>query len=265
MKLLRRILITVVATLAVVFVGLYWIAPVALSFYTAKKVPAVASVVPTELKDKSISDAPGTKLSYFGYEFEVPWNDLDETQNKFYPKDKPEKTMVDLRFRSGLRLRFKSLPAHVWRNDSDCCTKGAVRIVASVFGQEAVHSNYSFEKAVYGFAPSKMHYWSLSPHVHFSEQGVLVIKSIMPSKAADTGIFNVQNQSYRGFQQGNPQERQDGILLDLYSDEGGIEMIFSQKDYRDPARITQPELNRIIQSLRKAPQTESMTPRIAQN
>jgi hypothetical protein len=95
-------LITVVVTLAVVFVGLNWIAPVALSFYAAKKAPAVASIVPTELNDKSVSQAPGTKLSYFGYEFEVPWSDFDETRTKLYPKDKPEKTRVDLRFHSGL-------------------------------------------------------------------------------------------------------------------------------------------------------------------
>lgn len=206
MRLLRRILITVVVTAAVIFVGVYWIVPVALSFYAAKKVPPVARIVPTDLKDKSVSQAPGTKLSYFGYEFEVPWSDLDEIQTKIYPKDKPDKTMVDLHFRSGLRLVFKAIPAHEWLNDSDCCTKGAVLAVASAFGQQAVNSDYSFEKAVYEFTPKKMHYWSLSPSVHTREQMVLIVKSIMPVKAAETGIFNVQNQTYNGFQQGNPQE-----------------------------------------------------------
>ena len=44
-------------------------APVALSFYAAKEAPGVKRVVPTELKDNSVSGAPGQKLSYFGYEF----------------------------------------------------------------------------------------------------------------------------------------------------------------------------------------------------
>ncbi len=99
MRLLRRILATLAITLAVVFLGVEWIAPAALSYYAARKAPAVARIVPTELKDQTVSQAPGSRLSYFGYEFEVPWNDIDETQTKFYPKDKP--TRVVLVFRSG--------------------------------------------------------------------------------------------------------------------------------------------------------------------
>jgi hypothetical protein len=263
-RLLRRILITVVVTFAVIIVGAYWVAPVALSFYAARKVPPVARIVPTELKDKSVSQAPGIKLSYFGYEFEIPWNDLDVTQTKLYPKDKPEKTRGDFYFHSGLRLVVKALPAHIWLNDSDRGTQGVVRTVAALFGQEAVRSDYSFEKAVYEFTPSKMHYWALSPRVHYSEQGVLVAKSIMPVKAAETGIFNVQNNSYKGFQQGNPQVRPELILIDLYSEDGGVEMMFSQKDYKNSAGVTQAEINRIVQTLRKAPPNEAATPGIAQ-
>jgi hypothetical protein len=66
-RLFRRILITVVATFAFILLGVKWIAPVALSFYAAQKVPPVARVVPTDLKDNSISQAPGLKLSYVGY------------------------------------------------------------------------------------------------------------------------------------------------------------------------------------------------------
>jgi hypothetical protein len=263
-RLLRRILITVVVTLAVVFVGVGWVAPVALSFYLVRKAPAVARIVPTDLKDNSVSQGPGTKLSYFGYEFEVPWSDLDEAQTKLYPADKPEKTRVDLHFRSGLRLWVTALPAHEWINDPDGDIRGAVIAVASAFGREAVRSDYSFVKAVYEFTPNRMHYWAISPGIHYSEQGVLIIKSIMPLRSADTGIFNLQNRGYEGFQQGNPQVRQDRLAIHLYSDDGSVEMMFLQKDYKNSAGVTQPEINRIVQSLRKAPQNESTAPRIAQ-
>ena len=96
MKLAKQILLTVVITLAVIFVGVEWIAPVALSFYASQKAPAVARVVPTDLKDHSVSNAPGRKLAYVGYEFEIPWNDLDEAQTKLYPKDKHDKFRADL-------------------------------------------------------------------------------------------------------------------------------------------------------------------------
>src|SRR5260370_33294366 len=41
--------------------------------WEARRVPAV-KVAPQPLSDYSVSDAPGTVLSYFGYEFEVPWS-----------------------------------------------------------------------------------------------------------------------------------------------------------------------------------------------
>ncbi len=84
------------------------------------------------------------------------------------------------------------------------------------------------------------------------------------SKSAETGIFRVQNQSYKGFQEGNPLIRQDAIEVRLFSDEDGVEMLFFQKDYKNSAGVTQPEINRIIRSLCKGPQAEAASPRIAQ-
>jgi hypothetical protein len=92
LRLLRRILTALAVTLLLGFVSVEWIAPVALSYYGARKAPAVARVVPTELTDHSISQAPGLRLSYIGYNFEVSWNDLDDSQTKLYPKDKPNRS-----------------------------------------------------------------------------------------------------------------------------------------------------------------------------
>src|SRR5882724_3947164 len=39
----------------------------------ARRVPAV-KIAAQALADYSVSNSPGTTLSYFGYEFEVPWN-----------------------------------------------------------------------------------------------------------------------------------------------------------------------------------------------
>ena len=49
------------------------------------------------------------------------------------------------------------------------------------------------------------------------------------SKAAETGIFKVQNQSMKGFQQGIAEGRENGVIVDLYSDEGALELMISQK------------------------------------
>jgi hypothetical protein len=258
-----RILITVAVAVGIVFASVNWIGPVALSFYAAEKAPSVARIVPVDLKDKSISKADGTKLSYFGYEFEVPWNDLDETQNKFFPKDKPEKTKVDLYFRSGLRLVFSARSPRQWVNGFPSDFSTSRQDLESVFGPEAMKSDYSFAKALYEFTPDNLNYWTMSQDASNHAELLLNVKSTALSKSAETGIFNLQNQSYKGFQQGNPRVRQDGIVVDLYSDQGEVEIIFLQDDYHHFSGVTQPEINRIVQSLHNSTSTEAATSNIA--
>jgi hypothetical protein len=116
MSLPRRILTTVAITLGVIALGAFYVAPVALSFDAARKAPPAARVVPTELKDLSVSQVQGTKLLYVGYEFEIPWNDLDPSQTRSVPKDHPE--MVALVFRSGLHLIVSASPPRMLPNES---------------------------------------------------------------------------------------------------------------------------------------------------
>lgn len=258
MKIARRVLVTAAITLAVIFVGVQWVLPVELSFDAARNSLPIARIVPTDLKDTSASEAPGKTLSYFGYEFEIPWSDLDENQTKLYPKDKPEKCRADLRFRSGLRLVVTAIPAGEWANELATQFKVPRQSIESSFEAK---SDYSFLRNLYQFTPGKMHYWALSPRVHYREHFLLTMKTAALLPSAATGIFNLQNQSYKGFQEGNPQVRQDGIDIHLFSDQGSIEMIFSQKDYQNPTGVTQPEINRIVQSLRKAPTSEQLLDR----
>lgn len=266
MRLLRSILVTVVATLLVVFACLYWMAPIALSFYATRKAPAVARVVPANLKDVSISRSPGTELSYFGYNFEVPWADLDETKTKLYPDDKAEKNKVVLDFRSGLRMAVTALPEREFASGfitGDIGIKVSPAAFEVAFGHEAASSDYAFTKRVFEFTPDKMHHWTLQPGILALEESLLVLKSMMPSKAAETGIFNVSSAGYRGFQQGDPRIRQDRLLVCLYSysNDGGIDIGFFQKNYASSAGVTQPEINRIIQSLHRVRSGDSVAQR----
>src|ERR1700680_1320222 len=110
-SILRRILVTLVICCGIVLAGAFWVVPMALSFYAAKTVPARARITPRDLRDHSVSQAPGLRLSYVGYDFDVPWNDLDEAKTVLYPKHKREKTEVVLAFHSGLRLVVTAVPA----------------------------------------------------------------------------------------------------------------------------------------------------------
>jgi len=256
LKLLGPILVTVIASLAVIFVCLNWIAPVALSFYAAKTAPRVTRVVPQPLTDSSVSLAPGTKLSYFGYPFEIPWTDLDDSLTKLYPQGTPEKNRADLHFRSGLRLVVTAVPAQEWTRGLAQELKVSPEVVESAFGRETMKSDYSFVKALYEFTPARMNHWSAWHRGVSRDELRLTLKSIAPLRSAESGIFTLQNQGYQGFQEGNPLVRQDGLALHLFSEDGRIELILFQKDYQNPTGVTQSEINRIAHSsLHKTPQS----------
>ncbi len=253
MKIVRRILITLVVTLTFVFAGIYYISPIALSFYGSSKAIPITRIVPADLTDLSVSSSPGAKLSYIGYEFDVPWNDLDESKTLLFPKDKPEKTRVILTFKSGLRLMATKCAPHEM---ADTFMHGDIKMTqaafVAVFGPKAVDSDYEFTKRVMEFSPDRMHHWSLGPPIHAREEVLLVTKSMLPAKSAESGIFNVRNSTYQGFQQGNPEApstKQDGIVLTLYATDDEIEVVFAQKE--STHLITQPEINRVIQSLHR--------------
>ena len=247
LSILRRAVVTLVISCGVIFAGAFWVGPMALSYYAAKGMPAAASVTPTDLSDHSVSQAGGLHLSYVGYDFEVPWTDLDAARSTLYPKDKSEKTEAVLVFRSGLRLTVTAVPAKEFAHEFATAVKMSPLEIDTVYGNGAANSDYIFAKSIYDFSPDKMHHWCTSSETQAREQAMVIMKSILPSKPAETGIFNIQNASYKGFQQGNTKVRQDYLLVNLYSDDGSVQFKFGQKDY--PAGVTQAEINRIVQSL----------------
>lgn len=253
MRLLRRIALTVVLTVGVLCVIAEWAVPVALSYYAVRKAPSIVRVIPTALDDVTISDASGVKLSYLGYAFEVPWTDLDESQTKQYPTDKTAKFRVDLHFKSGLRLLVTSVPARSLVDGLPKEFNTSPKKLAAAFGPDTMKSDYSFNQAVYEFTPDKMNHWDFRRAPVNRDELLLIIKSIVLSSSASSGIFNIQSGKYVGFQQGNPQAQPHAIVVSLYSDDGEVEMIFTQKDYRKSVGITQPEINRVIHSLRELP------------
>src|SRR5262249_16157560 len=155
-------------------------------FHSAQKLPAITRVLPTELGDHAVSEAFGEKLSYLGYECEVPWSDLDTSQTVTYPYSQ-KKSRVDLRFRSGSRELMPVLPPY------ECI--GGVAQRTSVY-REGVRSelgshDYDVVKTIYEFTPDKMNHWSFWARVQAQQNLLLALKSVVPSTSARSGIFNV--------------------------------------------------------------------------
>jgi hypothetical protein len=172
---------------------------------------------------------------------------------------------VQLRFHSGLRLLVSATPPREWAKVLSSAFAVPPQVAESAFGYETLKSDYSFVKALYEFTPENMNHWIASQNALDRDQFILMVKSSALPKSAETGIFTIKNEHSKGFQQGNPRVRQDEIVVDLYSDDGNVEMIFFQADYQNFAGVTQSEINRIVQSLQRAPEPESTTPQIAQD
>jgi hypothetical protein len=79
-----------------------------------------------------------------------------------------------------------------------------------------------------------------------SGQMLLIIKAISMPDAA-SGIFSIQTQNFKRFQFENPQMRPSRITVELFSNDGGVHLMFFQKP--GAPRISQAEINRVIQSI----------------
>jgi hypothetical protein len=116
---------------------------------------------------------------------------------------------------------------------------------------------------LYEFTPDTMEIWSLSPAVHYRADTLLLTKTIVLSRSAQSGIFAIQNSSLKGFQQANLTEPSEGCIFSLYSDLDRMEFILSEKNYK--GRVSQAEVNRIVQSLHRITSASSTGPSTAKN
>jgi hypothetical protein len=212
------------------------------------KPPRDSWLVPRALTDNSVSLAPGMKLSRFGYEFEIPWTDLDDTKTRSHPDG------TVFTFHSGLRLMIGASPAKLFLNELFKADEGRAE---QSFG---VHSDYDFLKVIFAFTPDEMHVWSPFSRVHYREIYVLTIKSAILFPESGTGFFNFGNDTLKGFQQGDPQgwlsnhqnRFRSTVFLELFSDQGDLSITILQNEYKNPRGLSQAEVNRIIKTVRRS-------------
>src|SRR5260370_12512596 len=98
-------------------------------------------------------------------------------------------------------------------------------------------SDYRFSETLYEFTPDKMNHWAFFQSGLNRDEFLLIIKSMAGSKAAETGIFRVQNQSYKGFQEGNPLIRQHAFVVRLFSDNDRLETFIFHNVYKHSSGV----------------------------
>ncbi len=219
--------------------------------YFGWKAP-VLKKTPVELADSSISSTPVRKLAFSGYEFEVPW-EVDDEKTKVVGK------MEVIAFRSGNAMLVSNQASKEFVNlvlksglDRDSFQK--------IYGKEALQSDYAMHQLMLQSTPDKVTLFTPRGEA-VSRLMMLVMKGIAIPAPADTGLFSIRSQEFRGFQYGDPQKRPARIIVDLLGDDGGIEFNMGQKKDGSGPAVTQAELNRLIQSTRRVPVQLSGTER----
>jgi hypothetical protein len=208
----------------------------------ASKFP-VMNKTPVALADLSISQTTGAKLSYFGYDFEVPWIDVDESNTKLM------NNRVVIAFRSRNAIILSSTQPRDFINGVASTFSSSSEKLREGFGDEAVESDYSFKTLILDSTPRQI---TLStPWRHCNTIGMLLMikATMLPSPNLD--LFSIQTDKFKGYQFGDPKIRPPTIVVELYSASGMLEFYFIQKEKGPALSITQGDLNRFVQSVHK--------------
>jgi len=234
--------------LTVVCLGYLWLFGIQTFFFLqahnlGRKLPFVKQK-PVELTDLSISQAPGTRLSYFGYEFEVPWNDIDNDKSKILGGNK-----AILVFRSGIVLSVWSGTPHEFMNGLLGQGKIDQDTFRKLYGDESLQSDYNFKRLILEVTPDMIS--PLSSKKTAASLGVLImVKAICIPGDPDSGIFAVQGKEFKGFQYGSPQNPPKQLSVELFPEDGHLDLLFGQKT-NGLVVISQADINRVIQTSHK--------------
>jgi hypothetical protein len=205
-----------------------------------RNVPLVKAV-PVELKDFSIATAAGAELSYFGYAFEIPWDDLDASASKTVG------TKQVIAFRSHMAMLISSLPP---RNFVESVAKvaGGDEILRRNYGDSDVASDYNFTRAMLNSTPRSVSPFG-SREAGARTSKLLLIKAVAVPSPGSSGTYLIRAPAFQGFQYGNPQSSPHKIILDLFDDKGGIEFVLACFGKCSVSPISQSDINRISQTV----------------
>jgi hypothetical protein len=209
---------------------------------------------PIRLPDVSISQKLGARLSYFGYEFEVPWEDIDREKTKVIGP-----TMALIVFRSGNAISFWSSLPNGLMNKLTADGKIDPRYLAQVFGSESVQSDYAFQRAILETTPRE--FSVLMAKRRAIQLGMLFeMKAVALRPGADSGVFSISTKEFEGFQYGRPQGPSNRLSVELFASDGHVDIIFGQK-LNGSATISQADVNRVVQSVHRVLGQELRTSR----
>jgi len=220
--------------------------------WMARKFPAVW-VTPQPLMDISSSSAPGTTLTYFGYAFEVPW-----TGGK---KQRLGDNLAAVNFNSGQSIIFKVPTDQTgFLNDLADDKTFSKQSIRAIFGTDLDASAYAQETMLLNVTPSRVNAFGSRTEATRSIM-LLNMKAIAAPSGLQTGAYSFELPNLHGFQLGDP-SRSSRVDLEIY-DLGGhyVELTCIAKK-GSPQKLTQTEINRILQTIHPAPASAPCVPTV---
>lgn len=216
--------------------------------WEARKVPEVM-VTAVPLRDYSVSEVPGQRLSYLGYSFEVPWT------GSFTTKGTPNASistggMTELEFASGERLLL-IVPKNQKGLLTDLAEDHAQHLdgLRTTFGSLMNRSAYDQYSALLNTSPATVRAFGPRSQAVRAEI-LLTIKAISMPASLRTGAFAFHFPDIRGFQIGDPQKSKI-VLLEIFGKDGyHLEIVCGTS--KNAGDLTQAELNRILETIHRS-------------
>ena len=207
-----------------------------------RRVPAV-KITPVPLADLTVSQSPGGTVAACGYQFETPWPDLDEA------KTNSSAAVTITYYKSGLALAASCFSAHELVNGFLSSYKTTPERFARAFGDKALQSDYGLTQTMLETTPSQI--TILTPSQVSSGKLLVLLMKAAATPSADSGIFAIHAGDFDGSQYGDPTRQPKNIVVDLFAPDRKIEFLFALTRSGSPMRISQEEINRVLQTLRK--------------
>ncbi len=208
----------------------------------SKKYPT-ASMTPTPMSLDGVAGGSGTRLTYFGYEFEVPWTDVDRNQTKSLD------TLALIFFGTDKAITFHN-PVKQLDAKTIFLGNGENRKAALLYGKETLRSNYALTKVILQTTPGQVSIFM--PRARDVGAGVFLMLKPIYAVNGETGIFAFETPFIRGFQFGDPKKRPKSVTVKAFDQaDREIEMTFAVKQ-GSSVFITQMEINRVLRTLRRA-------------
>ena len=197
--------------------------------------PRGMNSVPEPLTNTTASTAEGTTLSYYGYQFDVPWKGI---VTETYP---------EIIFRDGqeVRLGDPSRFRHRHARDGARTNHNAEEEARESIARQSWYEQY---KAMLSMTPAQ-----LSPffsHRNFALALTLLSwKSvILEHNVARPDIFSFETPNYRGFEISGLSRGWQHVEIDLFDAQDDTFQVFVSVIRDSTPKVTQADINRIIQS-----------------